>query len=289
MNVEQLVEAWGGVAITAFAVLIVIAVAGGLIARVLRYQSLRALARGQGWRWLGRSERFGRLVASAFPEMVDAAKRSARRSARRTANGSSQRGDLARQAAGLALDLSGAGTRTDARVRGRCVAVAPTSVGEATVGEARISVRTSTRGIPRQGGRRSATSSASCTAAVARLPASVPPVRLVRRRLITRLLGGADESLPEEMTRRFDVQELPEPARAALVDTGAYRALLERPVKVEGLTIADGHVAVMTRRRLSRGRARGLVHVLEQLVTALPSDAWTEPLDRVELQAPVTD
>jgi hypothetical protein len=278
-------------AATALVVIVVALVAGGVLARVLRHQGLRAVARGQGWRWVGQSSAFGRLVASAFPELVDEARRSARRGAMRTArSGSSGRtGTATRAIAGMALEMSGAGARVQARARGRCVAVAPLSMGEATVGEARISARGSMRRMGRHGGGRHHTSTSTCAAAATRLDGQLPPVRLARRRaLVGRLLNGVDDTLPDDLTKRFEVVELSGQARSMLVDSGAYRVLLDAGVKIEALTIADGQLAVMTRRRLSRSRAQELVRAVDRLVSALPGEALQE-LDSRLSRAPVSE
>ena len=268
----------------AIVVLVLASALGGLVLRIVRHQSMRGLARTQGWTWLGRSTDFARLVARAFPELTDRAERSARRSAmqgnRHRSNGE--------RVAGLAISLSGVGSRVDARVRGSHVAVAALAMGEATVGEVRVSARARNVGIGRRsGGNQQRTSSEHGSAAVARLPGSLPTVRLTRRSLLGRLFGGGDDGLPEDLAKKFDVEELAPDARGALIDSGAYRPLLADAV--DGVTIADGHVAVMSRKRISRARAQALVGTLEELVAAMPGSAWHDPVDDPRLRAPVTE
>jgi hypothetical protein len=255
--------------VTVVVVAAIAMVALGILRRVGRYQAVRSTARSQRWRWLGSSTEFGRLVAGAFPELVDRAKRSARRTAAQRRSGGNGR----QRATNLALDLSGAGTQARAAARGRYVAVASGTHGEVTVGEVRISAQAYRRGFGRRGGRGHGSSSMHCTAAAAKLPAGAPQVRLAPRSLLGRLWGSGDAGLPEELGKRFEVVELGGAARAALIDSGAWRELLTDGVKVRGLTIGGGRIVVMTRQRIRGSRARALVEVVERLTAALPKAA----------------
>jgi hypothetical protein len=274
--------------VTVVVVLVLGSVVLGVVAQVGRYQRMRSRARTEGWRWLGRSSSFGRLVVAAFPELADAAKRSARRNISRGNGSRGRSGNGVQRAAGLALDLSGAGTRTRATTRGRHVAVASGVMGDITVGEAVVSVRSYRRAAGNRHGGGSGTSSARAAAAAARLGARLPTMRLTPRSLLHRVTGGDDTGLPEELCRRFAVEELSGPARVALIDSGAWRELLTDDVKVQGLTVADGHIVVMTRRRITPKRARALVRVVERLTAALPESTWPEGT-RGRLTAAVTE
>jgi hypothetical protein len=262
--------------VTVAVVLVLGSVVLGLVAQVGRYQRMRSQARSEGWRWMGKNASFGRLVVASFPELAQAAKRSARRNVSRGNGSRGRSGNGVQRAAGLALDLSGAGTRTRATTRGRHVAIASGVMGDITVGEAVVSVRSHRRrGVNGQTGG-SGTSSARAAAAAARLGATLPTIRLTPRTLLHRVTGGDDTGLPEELCKRFAVEELSGPARAALIDSGAWRELLTDDVKVQGLTVADGHIVVMTRRRITGKRARALVQVVERLVAALPETTWPD-------------
>jgi hypothetical protein len=262
--------------VTVVVVLVLGSVVVGLVAQVLRYQRLRSQARSAGWRWVGRSEPFGRLVVTAFPGLTQAARRSARRNVSGGSGSPGGAGNGVQRATGLALDISGAGTRTRATTRGRHVAVASGVLGDVTVGEAVVSVRAHRRRLGNQQAGGTGTSSVRAAAAAARLGARLPTMRLTPRTLLHRVTGGDDTGLPEELCKRFAVEELDGPAQVALIDSGAWRELLTDVVKVQGLTIVDGHIVVMTRRRLTGRRARALVQVVERLVAALPETAWPD-------------
>jgi hypothetical protein len=274
--------------VTVVVVLVLGSVALGLAGQVLRYQRLRSQARSAGWRWLGRSAPFGRLVVTAFPGLTQAARRSARRN---VSGGSRSRGGTrngVQRATGLVLDVSGAGARTRAMTRGRHVAVASGVLGDISVGEAVVSVRAHRRRVGSQQAGGTGASSVRAAAAAARLGARLPTMRLTPRTLLHRVTGGDDAGLPEQLCRRFAVEELDGPAQVALIDSGAWRELLTDEVKVQGLTIADGHIVVMTRRRITGRRARALVQVVERLVAALPETAWPDRT-RGRLTAAVTE
>jgi hypothetical protein len=268
-----------------FVRVVVVLVLGGvalsIVGRLAGHLRLRSTASSEGWRWLGRSQDFGRVVASAFPDLARAAKRSARRSASRGGNGGSSNGSRGgnglQRAAGLALDISGAGTRARVSSRGRQVAVASGVLGEVTVGEAVVSARSHRRRVGNRGGGGHGTSSVRATAAAARLGSSLPTIRLTPRTLLHRVTGdAASDGLPEELCKRFAIEELGAPAQVALIDSGAWRELLATDVKVQGLTVSGGHIVVMTRRRITPKRARALVRVVERLVAALPETAWSD-------------
>jgi hypothetical protein len=264
----------------AFVRVVVVLVVGGvllgIVGRVARQVRLRSQARAEGWRWLGRSQAFGRVVVDAFPELAQAARRSARRNATRSTNGG-RGGNGVQRAAGLALDISGAGTRARASSRGRHVAVASGVLGDITVDEAVVAARAHGRRVGNSSGGGNGTSSVRATAAAAGLGASLPTIRLTPRTLVHRVTGGGDAAgLPESLCKRFAIEELGSTARVALIDSGAWRELLTSEVKVQGLVVSEGGIVVMTRRRITPGRARALVQVIERLVAALPETSWPD-------------
>lgn len=266
--------------------------------RPYRYFSLRSLARGRKWQWLGNSTSFVRFVVSVFPELVEETKRSARRSsmsARRRSLRNASSGDVRRrqrQAARLALDVSGVNGRGRVGGKGRYVVVADGAIGELNIGEAQVIARARGRRRVRRAseGNRSDGASVHVSAAVARLPAGLPTVRLAPRIGWGRWIrSNGDDGLPQEVGRRFDTSKLDAEGRAAVIDSGAYRALFESRVRVHGLVLAKGGVVVVTRRRLTRRRARALAEVTEQVVQRIPADAWKEPVGAVTLRTAVSE
>ena len=258
---------------------VVAVVVGAIVARIVwrivRHQGLRAQASGNG-RWVGRSREFGQLVAAAVPDLAERAQRSARRQAMRNGSRGSRGSNGVRQVTGFALSQSGVGARTRSSARGSCVAVMGSQHGEITVGDVRVTARTSGRDLMSRGrgGRANASSSSTHAAAAARLPGQVPTIRLARAGLLSRVMGSDEEHLPEELTKRFEVQELGAGAEEVLLASGAWRSLLDDAAKIEAVTVDRGHVVVASRRRCTPARARALVRVVEELVAALPDASW---------------
>jgi hypothetical protein len=241
------------------AVVVAVLVLGFVGHRVWRWRRESAMsshAGEHGWRQVRQVETFADLAVGRFPELRERAEQDARSArspgGRRGAFGSTIR--VGRSPGGA----------SDARARNAFVV--PTQQGEVAVGEVTVAGKAGKASQSRASVHRSA--------AVARIDEHLPRFKLLGRAWVDRDSGG---DLPDELTARFNDQPLDPDQRAALVDSDAYRVLLESTCELDGVAVDGDRIVLLGHRQLDPERAADLAETTaafaRRLVAAEGHDA----------------
>lgn len=224
----------------AVAVVVGVLVIGFVGHRVWRWRRESAMsdhAGEHGWRQVDQVDTFADLAVGRFPELRERAEQDAR-SARSPRGG--------RGAFGSTIRVGrSAGGASDANARNAFLV--PTQEGEVAVGDVTVAGKAGKASQSRASVRRSA--------AVACVDEHLPQVKLLGRSWVDRDAGG---DLPDELAARFNDQPLDPEQRAALVDSDAYRVLLESTCELDGVAVDGDRVVLLGHRQLDPERATDL-------------------------------
>lgn len=156
----------------------------------------------------------------------------------------------------------------------------PTDAGELAAGDVTVTGTAGKLSLGR--------ASISRGAVAGRLPADLPPLKIFNRSWVDR--DGGEDAVPAEFASQFSVEALGPDARAAYVDSGAWRHLVDGSSHIDGVTVEDDTVVLVSRRCLDPERTAALTAATQEfLSTAARSvdDAGSRPA-KVDNPLPVS-